>query len=194
MTSGIAVGSASTVTSRSVLLEDAAVALTPGASSSPISSSGTCAWIATSSRTRSRSMCTVSPLTGWRTSSLSTTGVARVTVELKLDHGAALGERVPELTAVDLERAAAPRRRRRRRRGPGRCGAGDARRANRTVHGGVAVRAVDSVWDIGRSMVASGRRGRVARRPRSERPLPTRRIGHARNLTQLARQGATLCA
>src|SRR5262249_5913272 len=47
-----------------------------GASSVPASSSGTTALIASSRRTRSRSMCIIAPRTGSRWASFSTTGVA----------------------------------------------------------------------------------------------------------------------
>ena len=68
-------GSASMVSSR-VICSRTPPSLMPGESSAPVSSSCTVDWIFTSSRTLSRSMWTVSPVSGWRTSSLSTTGLA----------------------------------------------------------------------------------------------------------------------
>ena len=48
-------------------------------------------------------MWVVSPLTGWRSSSLTTTGVAAAPVDLEVDHRAAVGERLAQLARLDLE-------------------------------------------------------------------------------------------
>ena len=73
--SGIAFGSASMFSSR-VICSSTPPSLTPGASSPPVSSSGTTAWIATLRSTRSRSTCIVSPRTGWYWALLRIAGVA----------------------------------------------------------------------------------------------------------------------
>ena len=66
--------------------------LTPGASSTPVSSRNTVAWILTSRRTRSRSICTVTLVTGWRTSSLTTTGLTAA-FDRQVHHGAGVRQR-----------------------------------------------------------------------------------------------------
>ena len=73
--SGIAFGSASMFSSR-VICSSTPPSLAPGASSPPVSSSGTTAWIATLRSTRSRSTCIVSPRTGWYWALLRIAGVA----------------------------------------------------------------------------------------------------------------------
>src|SRR4051794_40652227 len=72
--SGMSVGSASTLSSRTVC-SSTPPSLIPGASSTPTMSSTTVAWMATERSTRSRSTCMVSPRTGWRWVSLRTAGV-----------------------------------------------------------------------------------------------------------------------
>ena len=100
--SGIAVGSASTFSSR-VICSSTPPSFTPGASSVPVSSIGTTAWIAWSRRTRSRSMCTVSPRTGSRWVSFSTTGVALPPSTLRSSTAPERGEREPQLARVGVE-------------------------------------------------------------------------------------------
>ena len=100
--SGIAVGSASTFSSR-VICSSTPPSLTPGASSTPVSSSGTTALISSLRFTRSRSTWTVSPRTGWRWASLSTTGVAFCAVDAQVEHGARAGERQAQLARVRVK-------------------------------------------------------------------------------------------
>ena len=73
--SGMSPGSASMLTSR-VSCESTPPSLTPGASSTPTSSSTTVVWIFSFMFTRRKSTCTISPRTGWRWRSLTSTGVA----------------------------------------------------------------------------------------------------------------------
>src|SRR4051794_16197640 len=73
MTSGMSPGSASMLTSR-VSCVSTPPSDTPGAPSAPTSSSVTVVWIVSSMRTRRKSTCTTSPRTGWRWTSLTSTG------------------------------------------------------------------------------------------------------------------------
>ena len=82
--SGMSPGSASTLSSRVLLLEHAALDRCPAPRRRRSSSRVTIAWIATSMRTRRRSMCIVSPRTGWCWASL-TTALAVCAVEVELD-------------------------------------------------------------------------------------------------------------
>ena len=50
------------------------------------------------------SMWIVSPVTGWRAISLTTTGVAAIAVDAQLEHRAGVGERVAQHPCVDVER------------------------------------------------------------------------------------------
>ena len=59
--------------------------------------------IASSRRTRSRSTWIVSPRTGSRWASLSTTGVGFAAVDAQVEHGAGAGEREAQLARVGVE-------------------------------------------------------------------------------------------
>ena len=73
--SGMSPGSASMLTSR-VSWESTPPSMTPGASSAPTSSSTTVVWIVSFMFTRRKSTCMISPRTGWRWRSLTSTGAA----------------------------------------------------------------------------------------------------------------------
>ena len=68
-------GSASMLISR-VSWDSTPPSVTPGAWSAPVSSSTTVVWIVSFMFTRSRSTWTISPRTGWRWRSLTSTGEA----------------------------------------------------------------------------------------------------------------------
>ncbi len=156
MRSGISVGSASTVTSR-VTCSSTPPPLTPGAVSAPSSSIATSAWIASSSFTSCRSMCSRLPRTGCSCCSLTTTGTALRALDLEVEErGAARRARcAPRVRRPG--RRAPPSRRRRRRRAPGPRGAGGGRCASRTPCAGAAFR-VSRALAIGRERIENRRR------------------------------------
>ncbi len=99
--SGISVGSASIVTWW-VTWSMTPPSMTPGASSAPCSTSATVAWMATSRRTRSRSMCIGLPADRVMVGGLDhrRRGVA---VDREIQHRAAGGQRDAQLASVDVE-------------------------------------------------------------------------------------------
>ena len=94
-------GSASMLISR-VTCSSTPPSWSPGASSPPMSSSVTDAWMATLRFTRRKSTCIVCAAHGVALGVLEHGGRG-VAAELELDHGAARGQRVAQLALVDGE-------------------------------------------------------------------------------------------
>ena len=105
----MSVGSASTFSSR-VTCSSTPPSFTPGASSTPSSSSGTVDWIFSSSRTLRRSMWSTWPAHGVALLVLHDHGLALAAVDLDVEQRVALGQHGAQPAGVDLERHAVARR------------------------------------------------------------------------------------